>query len=387
MTFFPNTNPLTLLGDLRTAESINRIDLSAINGDSVLRNTHATAGSGTVTIGGGEHRLATTANGADSAELSSTERVRFDAGAQAVIALTGRRPVAPVGNQIFRAGAFDADNGFGLGEDSTGPFVFDRSGGTETKVYSPNWNVDTMDGTGPSGLAADFSQGAFLAIAFDCYCYGTINFILTVYNSDTGVNQQVVVHRLRKLGEVQTENPNVPIVVSLENGGTATAFDLFFGARSFRSFTPNRPALRYTGEYRLAETPSTTFVPSVSFRRKSAYGNRRVQVAGFDVISDADLLVQLRLDATLTGETFGTPSDYSATETAVESDNSATVVSGGEVIWESLVYGGSKSQEVGSSTALVNLDLPSTLPVTLCYRTVTGSATDVHTVLRVVEEW
>jgi len=388
MTFFPVEQPKTLVGDLRVAEPTTLLDLSGLYGDSVLRDTVTEVGSATVTFSGGETHLTTTASGGDSCSVVSTERVRFNAGQQASIGMTGRRAVAPTGNQIYHAGMFDDDNGLGFGEDATGPFIFDRIGGVETKVYSSSWNCDTMDGTGPSGLTADLSQGAYLIVDFDCYCYGTAKFSLVVYNPNTGANESVCVHKIRKTDSMLIENPNVPLQITVDNAGTATAFEVKFGTRSFRAYGPHVPSLRLTGDYRLAMTPGTTFIPTVSFRRKSAFGQVKVQIDGFDAISDSDLLVQIRINGSLTGASYATPANYSANETAVEADKSATAITGGEVVWAGLIFGGVKNNEKGSGSAgLVDLDLPNNQPVTLCVRTLTGTATDSNFVFRMVEEW
>lgn len=388
MTYLPLSNPLTLVGDLRVAESGNRIDLSGFNDISVLRNTVVETGSATVVQTAGEVRLRTTASGADECSIASTERVKFDAGSHASVLITGRRPTAPTGNIDYRAGMFDADNGFGFGEDSTSPFVFDRSGGTETKVALASWNGDKLDGTGPSGITADFSQGVFMIIEFDCYCYGTIVFKLKVYNSATGLNEIVTIHTLRKTSVVQTQNPNVPVAVELANNATATAYDIFFGVRSFRSYTQNRPDVRYTGQYRLNQTPSTTFIPVISFRRKSGFEQVKALISGFSTICDTNLLLQIRVDGALTGASYATPTDHSATETALEQDDAATAITGGEVVWESLAFGGAKNNDQGEgNSALIPLDLPEMQPVTLCVRTTAGTATRLDSVFRIIENW
>ena len=388
MTFLSLTNPKTLPGDLRVAESASKIDLSAFNGQSALRNTVSETGSATVTSADGETELATTASGTDECSIDSTERVRFDAGSQAQILITGRRPSAPTGNIDYRAGAFDADNGFGFGEDATSPFVFDRSGAVETLVRQGTWNQDNLDGTGPSGITGDFTAGVFLSITYDCYCYGTVVFAIKLYDSSTGLNVNVPVHILRRTGSVQTENPNVPVRVELANNATATAYSIFFGVRAFRSFTPNNPDVRLTGQYRLNQSPTTTFIPTISFRRKTAFSHIKAFVAAYECITDTDLIIQIRVNGSLTGASWATPSDHTAGETAMEADISATAITGGEVIYESLAFGGSRNNDKGEGKeALIGLDIPESQPVTLCVRTTTGSATRIDSVFRMAEFW
>ena len=80
-----------------------------------------------------------------------------------------------------------------------------------------------------------------------------------------------------------------------------------------------------------------------------------------------------------------TPSLHTAAETAVETDVSATAISGGIVVWSDLVVAGQANKSVFNSSDL-NFDLPQTQPVSLCIRTLSGTGTaDVHFRLR--EEW
>ena len=389
MTFFPNPpNPKTQTGDLRVAESISGIDLPSFYGVSDLRNLSTITGSASAVVEAGELKISTTASGSDAIVIDSAGKVRLNAGTQASVGMTGRRAVAPTGNQVYRVGPFDDDNGFGIGEDATGAFTFDRSGGVETKVYQPDWNADILDGTGPSGLIANLADGGFLTISFNCYCYGDVEYVFTFFDSVSGVNKTAVAHRLRKLGEVQTQNPNMPIRVDVDNGGTATAFELFIGARSFRSFTPNDSPNRVVSDYRLGLTPSTAFIPTVTLRRKTAFTSVQALIEGYDIISDSDLVVQVRINGSLTGASFGTPADATAAETAFESDTSATAITGGLVVWEGLIQGGVKGNERGGGKqGLVDIEIPDVQNVTLCVRTTSGTATSVETVLRVTENW
>jgi hypothetical protein len=69
-----------------------------------------------------------------------------------------------------RVGYFDATNGFFLELDGVAAVNFVRRSSSSvptTTVAQGSWNLDPMDGTGPSGVTLDFAETAILVIAFE----------------------------------------------------------------------------------------------------------------------------------------------------------------------------------------------------------------------------
>lgn len=367
-------------------------DLKSVYGVSTLRDVTITEGSGAVTNAGGEFKLSTTANGADSATLESAEPGRYQPGTGAEAGIAVRRPTAPAGNQSLLWGYFDGQNGLAFGEDATGVFVLRRSGSTDHKTYQSSWNVDKLDGSGSSGLTLDMSDGTIFQIEWTWYGYGVINWEVVLEDSD-GEQDVIVVHRERVEGSVSIENPNLPVSAKVDNGGDATALDLFVGGRQFAVIGDHSPVRRVTSERRQNVTTGSAFEPFITFRRKAEFpsgvnNHVSVKVEGFDIISNVAAIFQIRVNASLTGASFGTPQEHSASETAVEADNSATALSGGEVIYQGLVDGGSNRNSQGLTTQDFRFDFPAEQAVTFCMRKVSGLAdADISAVFRVREEW
>lgn len=376
--------------ELMVAQRYTVIELKSTYGLSVLRDITTVAGSATVTNSGGEYALATTALANDAATMSSAERGRYVPGLGAEVGIGVRLPATFAGTAIARWGSFDGTNGFGFGVDATGLFVFVQRAGVEVKTYQSDWSVDRLDGTGASGLTLTANEGNIYQVQFSWYGYGVLNFIVILPN-EAGRQRSVTVHRFSPTQATSVQDPNLPIRVSLANGNSATARQLYVGGRQFSvlgGFMPNR---RQNGAYRTAAIGSigTTFVPVASFRRKAAFLGVSVKVGGFDLLVDADMYYQLRLNATLTGASFTTPADTTASETACESDVSATAISGGQIIYPGgIAPASSNSNRSLSSLDGLDLDLPADQPVTLCVRRVTGTNGGVTgAVLRWREEW
>jgi hypothetical protein len=137
---------------------------------------------------------------------------------------------------------------------------------------------------------------------------------------------------------------------------------------------------------------STSFIPTVSFRRKSIFpdqSNRlnsvNVQISSFDIIASNDVVWQLRHGSTLTGASFENVTETPSSETVCFSDVSATAinVSTGIKLLSGLAKGGQSS---ALENFPVNIVLTGTIPVTLAVMSLSGSAF-VSVVFRIHEDW
>jgi len=377
--------------ELLVVQQSQEINLKSVYGISALRDTVSVVGTGSVTNADGEYKLTTGAATSDVARLASAERGRYVAGQDSVTGIGVRVSDTPTGNIDLKWGYYGDDDGYGYGVDATGIYVFIRRGAVDTKVYQSSWNNDVADGTGSSGVTLTLSEGNIFQIDFTWYGFGTITFNLVSYDPNTFEQKVVTLHRIRVTGQTSIVNPNQSITAEVTNGATATAFDsLYIAGRQFSTRGKFIPSRRITSGRRLAlGSINTTFLPLMSMRRKAAFESVSVKLNGLSAITDADLIVQIRLDASLTGASFTTPDDHSAAETALELDSSATAVTGGEVLWEGLI----DSSGVGNSASgfanlpLLDVDFIGVLPVTVCVRRVTGTGATVSGVLRVLEEW
>ena len=178
--------------------------------------------------------------------------------------------------------------------------------------------------------------------------------------TDENNNQNVVtVHRIKPSGQPSVDDPNLTIRGVVTNGGASasTGLDLFVTGRSFKVLGSFDPISRLTTERRLEAGVGTTIEPFISFRRKNDFpagANRpnsvTVSIGGLDILSDTNILFEIRLNPTLTGASFGTPTNTTASETALESDVSATALSGGE-----LVFAGLASSGQGNKASLTDI--------------------------------
>lgn len=394
MTYFPpfpgfNQGPG---GELLTMEKSLQLYHSphcGPTGTSVRRDVETEVGGGTVATMGteSEWRLATTAAASDAATQQSAVNCRPIPGTLAEVGFSIRIATAMTGNQVAEWGLDDEDTGVGFGQDSSGLFVYVRRNATQTKVSQSSWNVDALGGLGPSGLSLTTPTTATrFIVEFSSTFLGLINFYVVLWNASTYELQKVLVHRWAPVSGAVDSAPFAPLRFHLENGATATAAEVYCQERWFATSgkTPN-PVFREVFQFRLNIAATTSVKPTISCRRKTGAENARsvIYVTSFDVVTDADLIVKLALDHTLTGASFAT-GQTAANETSTEMDISATAIAAGSNMFEALIP---------SPGGTINLDgidritLPfDQTPVTLTTRTISGTGTS-HFVLRLAEEF
>ena len=219
--------------ELRVAQKSPVVELTSVYGVSEIRDVVFTTGGGTVTNTSTEYQVSTAGGGADSAILESALRGRYMPGFAGEAGIGIRIPSAPTGNQVARFGMFDSQNGAFFGVSSTNIFVAIRRGGIDTVINQSAWNVDPLDGSGPSGETLDLSKGNIYQIVFTWYGYGVIEFRVVLPNPTTGAQEVVTVERYSPSGQTSIIDPNQPLRAEVDNGGTGAAFDLFVGGRQY----------------------------------------------------------------------------------------------------------------------------------------------------------
>jgi hypothetical protein len=396
MSYIPNTDlSLSQFGALQTAERTPVIELASIYGLSALRDVVTVAGGGTVTHAGPSlasvFTVATTASGTDSAILDSAERGRYQPGNEGEIGIGIRMDSATrTGSQKAEWGAFTDVDGFIFGLDSAGFYVAVRKDSTDLITRQADFNVDRFDGTGPSGLTLDLLKGNIFQVDFTWYGFGNIIFHVVTAGLD-GIQRKYILHRFTPTAGQSTNNPNLPLRARLQNGGTATAQTMYVAGRQYSIFGRYNPNRRSNGHF--LSTPltgiGTTFVPVMSFRRKTAFATVSAKSSSMEALANANMYWQLRLNGTLTGAVYGTPANTTAAETCMEVDTTATAITGGQVINAGGIISASVGNSVSISTALWDgLDIPNGQPVTLCVRKLSGvSGTVDGLTLRWREEW
>ena len=384
--------------ELRVARKFPIVELTSVYGVSDLRDVVITAGGGTVTNDATEYVINTTASGGDSTILESAERGRYEPGFAGEAGIGVRIPSLPIGTQVARWGMFDDDNGAFFGVNSTTIFLTIRRGGVDTTFIQSAWNVDPLDGSGPSGETLDLSKGNIYQILFTWYGYGVIEFRVVLPDTPTLAQQVITVHRYVPIGETSFIDPNQPLRAEVDNDGTANSFNLFVGGRQYSIVGKYTPTFRVTSERRTITDVTTTLTPVISFTRKAVFpagsgrtNSVKVELEEINIISTADLGYQLILDGTVNGAFVNYPTPTTIipdNETALLVNRTSTTITGGQVVLQGVTTGASVNTRVLATAELLSFNLPINATITLAVVRIAGSPSNtVDASFSVVESW
>jgi hypothetical protein len=378
----------SLFNELIITERTPLIELNSALGISVLRDKVTVTNTGTVTNADGEHILSTGATTASTAQIQTQEHGRYYPGNSSEQGMGIRAPGTYTGTAFSEWGYFGATDGFGFGIDATGFYLFYTRDSIQTKVRQADWGLDVMDGTGPSGTTLVQGAGNIYRVNFSWYGYGAVEWGIIKDNA-AGRQTEIVVHRYRPTEENSIRNPNQPITTKISNGNTTADHTLYLGGRQYAIYAKYIPSIRRTPETRLQRTGvGTTFVPLITFRRKANKEGFPVKFQEIDVVTSSALVWEIRIGSTLTGASFGAITNIPATETALEVDIAASAIANGQKIEAGLIAtsGSGGNASGGFSATSFALELPGTTEITLCVRTITGTAT-VDAIMGMEEEW
>lgn len=111
--------------------------------------------------------------------------LRYIPGKSHLIKMTGtlRKGALPTGAAKARIGYYDDGNGLFFEDASDGVHVVVRSdtpGAGDTRYAQSAWNVDKMNGTGPSGITIDWAKEQIFIIDFQWLAVGRVRFGLQI---------------------------------------------------------------------------------------------------------------------------------------------------------------------------------------------------------------
>jgi len=375
--------PVSSFDEVRVSERTGVIELKSIYGKSTLRDRYV--GNVSNDLGDAEYKLSIETSN-DVSGLRSAERGRYVAGLQGEVGIAMRLGQYLSNDQELRIGLFDESNGFYFLYNSNGINTAIRRDTVETITERSNFNVDTMDGTGPSRYLLNPLDGLIYTIRFSWYGYGNIEFRINATNKESEQSTWLA-NVYNPLSQTSVKTPNLPINVELRNNSTLTPAHAFVAGRQYALLGKYLPIVRVNSSYRTNVTvPSTTvWTPIISIRRKQGYLGNSIKAFAMDIVTTQDLYVQIRVGGALTGPSWGAPRYTEATDTSVEVDQSASAITGGKPVWCSLVSGDRQSAMTGNLE--VSFDLSEYDILTIAALGVSATNGAASFVFRWTEEW
>lgn len=366
---------LDIFNHTLSAEYTPLVERKPLPGISELRDR--IVGPGAVDVVAGEIEIDATAG---KTALYTRDYGRYLPGTVGLAGIGVRIPDTATGSYEYGYGN-GAGNRIGIEWDDGEPYTFIESDGDRWyRNPRSNW-LDPLDGTGPSGVHFDLSEGHILRIPFGWYGYLSVQFTIAIPGESE--DQVIVVDRARgRPNAISIEQPDLPVFAEAD-GGT-----MYVGGRQFGVYGRYIPKERITGTCNVTKVVGESYVPIVTYQTKdeTRWRGVAVQLSGVSLLSTENCEWALIINASLTGADFGPIALVPADETAIEADTSATAFTGGIKSYCDNTPGGAGNRSGADDTQLPDLNLPRELPVTLVARAITGTST-INAILRVREEW
>lgn len=260
----------------------------------------------------------------------------YQPGKSQLILLTGVVGVAAAGI-TKRWGLFQGDNGLFFEQNSTGLRVAVRSFVTgvalTTYVNQASWNIDPMDGSGPSGLTLDPTKTQIFVVDFQWLGVGSIRFGVSIGGTIYYVHK---VDNANVQTAVYMSTPNLPVRWEISNSGVGGAATLEAICATVISeggqAVPSGDRAVDRGNTPMVTLNSAALFPLIAIRLKSAYLGAFVKPLTMSIIctSTAAYRWMLLRNPTVVGVAlaFASVGADSAVEAAVGAVNTTTVTGG-----------------------------------------------------------
>jgi hypothetical protein len=245
-------------------------------------------------------------------------------------------------NVIKRVGYFDDLNGVYFEQDGENDVykIVKRSYVTgsvvNTEIAQSNWNVDTLDGSGRSGITADFTKVQILSVNLQWLGVGSIVCGFVINRTFYPVH---IFNHANTIDTVYMTTANLPLRYEIFNRGTAGAPDTM---KQICSTVITNGGVDEEVSYihsvqnvAIKASIGTTFTNLINIRPKATFNSivNRGQIlpASIEInnTGTGTLLYELVYNATIAG----TPAYNSAGANSItEFDIAGTTISGGEII-------------------------------------------------------
>ena len=247
-------------------------------------------------------------------------------------------PNSPKENLRQRIGYFGADNGLYFEIDGTTAYFVERSlsTGTSTRVAQSDWNVDKLDGTGPSGITLDLTKAQILWMDIEWLGLGTVRMGFVING------QMIHCHSFHHANLIQSTyitTASLPLRYEIANTGVTTSSSTL---KQVCSTVISEGGYELRGLQQAVGTPITapytlsvagTFYPIISIRLKATPDRLDAIViltalSLMGVNNGISYNWQVRASGTTTGGTWTS----AGVDSAVEYKLNGTGITGGRIL-------------------------------------------------------
>lgn len=347
------------------------------NEEKMFNTTTATGGAASFLTNEAAWNMTTTTSSGSRVLRESWRYFQYHAGKGQEIICTGVFGAA-VANCVKRIGYYDDNDGLFFVQNGTTGFGVCRRTSTsgsmvDNIVYQSSWNIDKMDGTGPSGITLDNTKTNIYFIDFQWLGVGSVRFAVDIGGVLYYVHQMD--HANTTLTQVYMKSAWLPIRYEIVNTAATTASSLKQICCTVASEGGIEEAgVPYSiGDISTTSAPTTNWVPIISLQVGTTLNSLpfrgMVHLASIDTLNTSANYAVLAIfeNATLTGAAWTAVGGSSV----CSYDGSATAISGG--IQRATMY--SARTISGNTLPDENLKAPAGTIYTLAGRGIGGTAT------------
>lgn len=238
-----------------------RIDDISVNfhyGISTKDTMDRSSGTGSVSNIGSDAAV-NVGTGIGTGELSSIDAVRYRAGHESLTMITHDQTGLEIGVDV-QQGILNDDDGLAIGSQGTEKGCWFIEGGNENFINQSDFNIDKLDGTGPSRFNWDITKRNLFMITFGYLSIAPIRFYIATgetwqeFHKIIVVNQQAVGH---------LKNPTLPLAMRVRRlAGTGS--DMQVKSGSWRGGTIGPEHQTNASDRTFDITASRTGLPSIN---------------------------------------------------------------------------------------------------------------------------
>lgn len=272
---------------------------------------------------------------------------------------------APKTNLYQYSGYGDAQNGIFVETVGTSIHINLRSyvsgAIVNNRISQSDWNIDRLDGSGPSGIVLDLTQRQIFVIDLEWLAVGRVR---------TGFNINGMMYYAHEFDHANNgvsaymTTANLPLEYGIVNlGVTASASSMkhICGNVDSEGGYQDDFGIPFSAGNAATTITVSTRRPVLTIRPKLTFNSivNRVQIVPYELvpyIATNGAYIEIVYGGTLTGASFA---DVNATASAIERDVAATAISGGIVLWSGAIpAAGPGGNARGGGTQSITSKLP-----------------------------
>lgn len=343
-----NPSPATdAFGRQRVSNPLTLFDSSHRYRDNGLWN-NSTANGGTTTfrVNEGLVDLDVTTTSGSRVYRETTKVFSYQPGKSLLVMSTFVMAVAKTGLRQ-RVGYFGSDNGMFLELDNSTLSFVERSLSTgiatETKVLRSNWNIDKLDGSGPSALILDITKAQILWMDIEWLGLGSVRMGFVIDGKFIPCH---VFHHANLITSTYITTGSLPLRYEIENTASTASNSTL---KQVCSSVISEGGYELRGLQQAVETPigtpydlttAVTYYPIISIRLKSS-PNRLDAIVILTALSIMGITNNANYNwrVVATGTTTGGTWVNAGVDSAVEYNLTGTSFAGGRILASGFING------------------------------------------------